>query len=68
MFASDTAGKARQEISFIDYVVRPLYVALGGFSAELSRRCLALIDANRATWAAEANGRGGSLDLGSRRD
>ena len=46
-----------------DYVVRPLYVALGAFSPALSRRCLVLIDANRAAWRAEAGAVRASMDV-----
>ena len=44
-------------------MVRPLYVALGAFSPALSRRCLVLIDANRAAWRAEAGGVRASMDV-----
>ncbi len=37
-----------------DYVVRPLYATLARVSPGMGSRCLALIDANRAAWAALA--------------
>ena len=40
-------------------VVRPLYVTLARISPGMGSRCLALIDTNRAAWAALA-AKGGS--------
>ncbi len=50
MVADGDAAKAKMEISFLDYVVKPLYKTLVDAVPSL-RPCLALIDANRDAWA-----------------
>jgi hypothetical protein len=54
MLASDDVAKAKLEIGFIDYVVRPLYATLARVSPGMGAYCLTRIDANRAAWAALA--------------
>jgi hypothetical protein len=52
MLASDDAARARLEMGFIEFCVRPLYVTLAALAPRLGARCLLRIDANRAAWAA----------------
>ena len=56
MLARDDAAKAKMEIGFLDYVVRPLFVTLADVAPALGARCLRLIDRNKAAWAALAEG------------
>jgi hypothetical protein len=60
MLAADDVARGRMEASFIEYVVRPLYATLARVSPGMGSRCLALIDANRAAWAALAAKGGGA--------
>jgi hypothetical protein len=50
MLADGDAAKAKMEIAFLDFVVKPLYAKLVEAVPSL-RPCLALIDANRDAWA-----------------
>ena len=54
MLADGDAAKARMEIGFLDYVVRPLYATLARISPGMGGYCVSRIDANRAAWAALA--------------
>jgi hypothetical protein len=49
--AKDENAKAKMELGFIDYVVRPLYLTLAIVAPGLGPRCLAAIESNRAAWA-----------------
>jgi len=50
MLAADDAGKAKLELGFLEYVVRPLYVSLAQCVPKLGDKCLRLIDTNKAEW------------------
>jgi hypothetical protein len=51
MLPDDRASKAKLELGFIEFAVRPLYFTLVGVFPELSG-CLSLIDRNRSAWSA----------------
>ena len=51
MLPDDRASKAKLELGFIEFAVRPLYFTLVGVFPELSS-CLSLIDRNRSAWGA----------------
>ena len=51
MEAADELQKARMELGFLDFVVRPLFAKLVDVEPTL-RDCLARIDANRRMWSA----------------
>ena len=52
MLASDDVAKAKLELGFLEYVVRPLYVTLAAVAPRLGEKCLKLIDANKVAWQA----------------
>jgi hypothetical protein len=52
MLAADDGARAKLEVGFIEFCVRPLYVTLAALAPKLGARCLTRIDANRAAWAA----------------
>ena len=49
--AKDENAKAKMELGFIDFVVRPLYLTLAIVAPGLGPRCLSLIECNRSAWA-----------------
>ena len=55
MLASDDVAKAKLELGFLEYVVRPLYVTLAAVAPRLGEKCLRLIDANKLAWQALIN-------------
>jgi hypothetical protein len=38
-------------MGFIDFIVMPIYKALGDFSPAIRAHCIPLVEANRAMWA-----------------
>jgi class 3 adenylate cyclase len=52
MLATDDVAKAKLELGFLEYVVRPLYVTLAAVAPRLGEKCLRLIDANKVAWQA----------------
>jgi hypothetical protein len=51
MLADTDSEKAKMECGFIDFVVKPLFVALVGVAPTLGARCLGLIKRNREAWS-----------------
>lgn len=47
----DSPEVAACQMGFIDFIVMPIYKALGDFSPAIRAHCIPLIETNRATWA-----------------